>query len=102
VSDIWYTRPDGTEAPRTRPRIHAFCALSTAGSRWSDAPRWHPPGSAAAVARAELLTNLADRRVAHTLACGHDPQDVQRDGLLTLEAALEFRRGERERPHVEL
>lgn len=88
---------------RARPAgwIDAFCALSTAASRYTDAryaAAGQPPGSPAQLRRAELLTDLADRRVAHTIArAGHDGRhyttdEIQRDGLLTLECAVRLRR----------
>jgi hypothetical protein len=83
-------------------RIRAFCALSTQASRYSDARRNHvgaAPGSPAAIMLADMRTSLDDRRAAHTLLTADPsrpgelthPDDAQRNGLWTVEAARRFR-----------
>jgi hypothetical protein len=77
-------------------RVDAYCALSTAASVFLEARRrasGHDAGSPARVALADLDTSLADRRAAHTLACGHPPEDVNPSvGNLTMQATLRIHR----------
>jgi len=79
-------------------KVEAFCALSAAAERHSDARRsasTHAAGSKAAVYAADLNTVLDDRRVAHLLLMtdparpGHTirPGDIQRSGPCTVEAS---------------
>lgn len=94
VAGLWYTRTDGTEVPTWSVRAWAYGHMSAAASRSSDARRaatGAAAGSAEDVARADAWTSLADRRCGHTLALGTDPADMQRDGLLTLDAAVRLR-----------
>lgn len=80
----WYVGSDGTEKLQFSMRTCAFTALSTAASRRIDAryaAAGQPPGSPARVRAADLLTELDDRRAAHTLACGYPPEALQANGL---------------------
>ncbi|MBC8094121.1 MAG: hypothetical protein H7Y15_19750 [Pseudonocardia sp.] len=84
-------------------RITAFCAVSTAATRYSDAryaATGTEPGSPAWVHANDLRTTLDDRRVAHLLLMqdpsqppGHTipPEDIQRSGPCTVEASLRYR-----------
>lgn len=82
-------------------RIRAYCAVSTAGSRASEA-RYAavttPPGSDAWVRALDLRTTLDDRRVAHLLLMS-DPArpgetirecDIERSGPCTVEASTRW------------
>lgn len=65
-------------------RAYAFVALSAVAVRYraAKAAANGDPGSASDVTRGDLLTALADRRVAHTLSIGNEPSELDRDGLL--------------------
>lgn len=81
-------------------RVAAFSAMSTAASRHGAARRaagGHPPGHPARVRAADLNTSLADRRAAHTLACGLTPDEIAPNGIATLAGALRTRREGRRR-----
>lgn len=76
--------------PAWSVRATAHAAMAAAAARSSDARRAAarvPAGSAPDVARADAWTALADRRCAHLLAMGADPDEVQRDGLVSVPAA---------------
>jgi hypothetical protein len=80
----WYVGSDGVEKLAYGMRICAFTALSTAGSRWTDAryaAAGAAPGSPARVHAADLQTTLDDRRAAHTMALGYRPDQLQPNGL---------------------
>ena len=80
-------------------RINAFCAMSTAASRRSEARRaaaGTSPGSPARVRAADLYTSLVDWRCAHTLSFTDvTVDDVSPQGILTMDATLRRRAAER-------